>query len=179
MVGEEGPGQNKSSKKKEKSALKRIYLVSESFFLNNNKKKESWIKEMWPLIGEGNGNWLQYSCLGNPRDGGAWWAAIYGVTQSRTRLKRLSSSSSSSPWLGFCDSSVDKASTCNAGDPGSIPGLRTSAGEGIGYPLQYSWASLVAHQVKNLPARRETWVRSQNSPSLLLSHPLTSYYFLR
>ena len=47
-------------------------------------------------IGEGNGNPLQYSCLGNPRDGGAWWAAIYGVAQSRTRLKRLSSSSSSS-----------------------------------------------------------------------------------
>ena len=47
-------------------------------------------------IGEGNGNPLQYSCLENPRDGGAWWAAVYGVTQSQTRLKRLSSSSSSS-----------------------------------------------------------------------------------
>ena len=45
-------------------------------------------------IGEGNGNPLQCSCLENPRDGGAWWAAVYGVTQSRTRLKRLSSSSS-------------------------------------------------------------------------------------
>ena len=45
-------------------------------------------------IGEGNGNPLQCPCLENPRDGGAWWAAIYGVTQSRTRLKRLSSSSS-------------------------------------------------------------------------------------
>ena len=43
-------------------------------------------------IGEGNGNSLQCSCLENPRDGGAWWAAIYRVTQSRTRLKRLSSS---------------------------------------------------------------------------------------
>ena len=46
--------------------------------------------------GEGNGNPLQCSCLENPRDGGAWWVAIYGVAQSRTRLKRLSSSSSSS-----------------------------------------------------------------------------------
>ena len=46
-------------------------------------------------IGEGNGNPLQCSCLENPRDGGAWWAAILGVAQSRTRLKRLSSSSSS------------------------------------------------------------------------------------
>ena len=45
-------------------------------------------------IGEGNGNPLQYSCLENPRDGGAWWAAIYGVAQSWTRLKWLSSSSS-------------------------------------------------------------------------------------
>ena len=44
-------------------------------------------------IGQGNGNPLQYSCLENPRDRGAWWAAIYGVAQSRTRLKRLSSSS--------------------------------------------------------------------------------------
>ena len=45
--------------------------------------------------GEGNGNPLQCSCLENPRDGGAWWAAVYGVAQSRIRLKRLSSSSSS------------------------------------------------------------------------------------
>ena len=44
-------------------------------------------------IGEGNGNPLQCSCLENPRDGGAWWAAVYGVAQSLTRLKRLSSSS--------------------------------------------------------------------------------------
>ena len=48
------------------------------------------------LIGEGNGNPLQYSCLENPRDGGAWWAALYGVAQSRTWLKLLSNSSSSS-----------------------------------------------------------------------------------
>ena len=45
-------------------------------------------------IGEGNGNPLQCSCLENPKDGGAWWAAVYGVTQSQTRLKQLSSSSS-------------------------------------------------------------------------------------
>ena len=46
-------------------------------------------------IGEGNGNPLQCSCLENPREGGAWWAAVYGVAQSQTRLKQLSSSSSS------------------------------------------------------------------------------------
>ena len=50
-------------------------------------------------IGEGNGNPFQCSCLENPRDGGAWWAAVYGVAQSWTWLKRLSSSSSSSPGL--------------------------------------------------------------------------------
>ena len=49
-------------------------------------------------------------------------------------------------------------SAYNAGDPSSIPGLERSSGEGIGYPLQYSWASLVAQKLKNLPAMRETWV---------------------
>ena len=53
---------------------------------------------------------------------------------------------------------VAKESTCSAGDPGLIPGLGRFTGEGIGYPLQYSWASLVAKLVKNLPAMRETWV---------------------
>ena len=62
--------------------------------------------------------------------------------------------------VGFPDSSVGKESACNAGDPGSIPGLGRSSGEGIGYPLQYSWASLVAQLVKNLPAVWETWVQS-------------------
>ena len=62
--------------------------------------------------------------------------------------------------LGFPDSSVGKESACNARDPSLIPGLGRSAGEGIGYPLQYSWASLVAQLAKNPPALRETWVRS-------------------
>ena len=53
-------------------------------------------------IGEGNGNPLQCSCLENPRDGGAWWAAMYGVAQSRTRLKRLSSSSSKHSIEFYC-----------------------------------------------------------------------------
>ena len=62
--------------------------------------------------------------------------------------------------MGFPDSSVGKESPCNAGDPVLIPGLGRSSGEGIGYPLQYSWASLVAQLVKNLPEMQETWVRS-------------------
>ena len=55
----------------------------------------------------------------------------------------------------FPGSSSGKESACNAGDPGWIPGLGRCAGEGIGYPLQYSWASLVAQLVKNLPAMQE------------------------
>ena len=70
---------------------------------------------------EGNGNLLQYSCLGNPRDRGAWWAAVYGVAQSQTCMELLSSSSNSL-WkqLIFKD------------------GLFTFDGEGNGNPLQYS-----------------------------------------
>ena len=64
------------------------------------------------------------------------------------------------PSLGFPGGSEVKASASNVGDPGSIPGSGRSPGEGIGYTLQYSWASLVAQTVKNLPAMKETWVRS-------------------
>ena len=71
-------------------------------------------------------------------------------------------------WIwGFPGSAVSKESACNAGDPGSIPGLGRSTGEGIGYPLQYSWASRVAQLVKNTPAIRKTWIRSQGWEDLL------------
>ena len=62
--------------------------------------------------------------------------------------------------MGFPGTSASKESTCNASDPGSIPGSGSSPGEGIGYPLQYSWASLVAQTVQNPPAMWETWVCS-------------------
>ena len=111
-------------------------------------------------IGEGNGNLLQCSCLENPRDGGAWWASVYGVAQSWTRLKRLSSSSSiyharhssrnlyilifltsrTALW-DFLNGSVGKESACsagNTGDVGSIPGLGRYPGEGNYNTLQYS-----------------------------------------
>jgi len=65
-------------------------------------------------IGEGNGNPLQYSCLENPRDGGAWWAAVYGVAQSRT-LKRLSSSSSRYKLLNIKKIN-NKALLCSTGN---------------------------------------------------------------
>ena len=62
--------------------------------------------------------------------------------------------------MGFPDSLAGKESTCNAGDPISIPGLGRSPAERIGYPLKYSWAYLVAQMVKNLPAMQETRVQS-------------------
>ena len=61
---------------------------------------------------------------------------------------------------GFPSSSASTESICNAGDPSSIPGSGRSPGQGIGYPLQYSWTSLVAQMVKNPPAMKETWVQS-------------------
>ena len=61
---------------------------------------------------------------------------------------------------GFLASSAGKESACNAGGSGLIAGLGRSPGEGTGYPLQYSQASVVAQTVKNLPAMRETWVQS-------------------
>ena len=96
--------------------------------------------------GEGNGYSLQYSDLENSTDG-----RVHGVTKSRAQLSNFH-------LRGFPGSSVGKESTCNAGDPSSIPGSGRSTGKGIGYPLQYSWASLVAQLIKTLPAIQETWV---------------------
>ena len=62
------------------------------------------------------------------------------------------------PW-GFSGTSAGKESTCNAGDSGSTPELGRVPGEGISYPLQHSWASLVAQTVKNLHAMWKTWVQ--------------------
>ena len=62
--------------------------------------------------------------------------------------------------MGLPGSSAGKEYTCNTEDPGLIPGLGRSTGKGIGYPFQYSWASLVAQMVKNLPAMQETWIQS-------------------
>ena len=68
--------------------------------------------------GEGNGNQLQCSCLENPTDGGAWWAAVYGIAQSRTRLTQLSNTAM---YIGgFPDGSDGKESDFNAGDLGSV-----------------------------------------------------------
>ena len=103
-------------------------------------------------IGEGTGNPLQCSCLENPRDVGAWWAAIYGVAQSQTQLKWLSSSSSNLVYRASQMSLMVKNLPANAGDirdVGSIPGLGRSPGRGHGNPLQYSC-------LEN-PMDREAW----------------------
>ena len=84
---------------------------------------------------------LQCSCLENPRDGGAWWAAVYGVSQSWTRLKRLSISIS-------INSSTSNIAFSETNGLGSFPLLYTK-----------KWASLKAQTVKNLPAMWETWVQ--------------------
>ena len=91
--------------------------------------------------GERNSNPLQYSCLENSTDRGAWQATVHWVAKSRTRLSYFSFFFSG-PYQDFPDSSVGKESACNAGDPSSTPGLGRSSGKVIGYPLQYSWAFL-------------------------------------
>ena len=96
---------------------------------------------------------LTQKCLQNT----SWeWS---GVPGHQRRIYRTMQNS-----VGFPNSSVSKEPTWNAGDSGSIPELGRSTGEGIGYPLQYSWASLVVQLVKNhivvLPAMQETWVGS-------------------
>ena len=93
---------------------------------------------------------------------------VYFLQESRHETLVLPSDTSDPPvsdklhgsYMGLSDSSVGKGSACNAGDPSWIPGWGRSSGEGIGYPLQYSWASLVAQLVKNPPAMQETWVGS-------------------
>ena len=81
-------------------------------------------------IGEGNGNPLQCSCLENPRNSGVWWAAVYGVAQSQTRLKQRSSSSSSSCYIWaslvaqWVNQPAMQETACNAGLPGFDPWVR-------------------------------------------------------
>ena len=77
--------------------LQDILILCFSSWLNNIPSYKYTISHL-SVIGERNGNPLQCSCLENPRDGGAWWATIYGVVQSRTQLKRLRSSSNVLQW---------------------------------------------------------------------------------
>ena len=117
---------------------------------------------------------LLQSCptLCNPMDCSPQGSSVHGILQARIPewVVMPSSRGSSQPRDQPCifyvscigrwipGSSWGKESAYNAGDPGSIPGSGRSAGEGIGYPPEYSWASLVSQLVKNPPAMRETWV---------------------
>ena len=90
------------------------------------------------------------------KDREAWHAAVHKVVKSQTRLSHWTTM-----WnVSIPDSSAVKESSSNAGDPGSIHGLGRSTGEGMGYSLQYSWASLMAYLVRNPSAMWETWVWS-------------------
>ena len=88
------------------------------------------------------------------------WTAAHQAPQSLGFSRQEYWSGLPFPSLDFPGGSDGKASVYSAGDPGLIPGSGRSPGEGIGYPLQYSWASLVTQLVKNPPAMGETWVQS-------------------
>ena len=87
-----------------------------------------------------------------------WWATVHRVAKNVGHDFVA---------VGFPGCSASDESVCITGDPGSIPGSGRSAEEGIGYPLQYSWAFLVAQVVKNSPAMWETWVQSLGWEDLL------------
>ena len=102
------------------------------------------------------------SIIGNTSVSSLHFCLLFFLAFSPVLLNVLSHMLNSSISIVSCfpDGSADKESTCNAGDPSLIPGSERSTGEEIVYPLQYFWASLVSELVKNLPAVRETWVRS-------------------
>ena len=129
----------------------------------------------------------------------AWRAAVHGFTKSRTQLSNWTELTDHSTvcslipkssmnilssftkvytykW-SFPSSSASKESTCSVRDSSSISGSVSSPGEGIGYPLQYSWISLVVQMVKNPPAILETWVWSLGWEDPLEEGMATHFYF--
>ena len=89
-------------------------------------------------------------------DRGTWRATVHEICKESDTTEELTLSTLYYIYMHFPGGSAGEESACNAGDPGSIPGSGRSPGEGIGYPLQHTWASLVAQLVKNLPAMWET-----------------------
>ena len=118
---------------------------------NLEKKKKSSLVQC--SCGISTGQWDTSQDTGKSAHTDFYWLKI----QSNSNQNFFSLKTS----ISFPDSSVGKESACNAGNPSSIPGLGRFPGEGIGYPLQYPWASLVAQLVKNPPAKWETWVQSR------------------
>ena len=115
------------------------------------------------MLGIHWGEWAFTSCpqgmwdLSSPTRDETWVPCI-GRQILNHWTTRKSLFSSYIDYTGFPVSSAGKESTCNGGDSGSIPGSESSLGEGIGYQLQYSWASLVVQMVKNPPTMQEAWV---------------------
>ena len=112
--------------------------------------------------GEGNGTPLQYSCLENPRDGGAWWATVHGVAKSRTRLsnftfqglKPCASTEGGSGSIFGSGTKIPHAARC--GQKSKKKTLQTTLLEAYWIHPSFVWASLVSQMVKNLPVMRET-----------------------
>ena len=141
-------------------------------------------------IGEGNGNPLQCSCLENPRDGGAWCAAVYGVAQSRTRLKWLSSSSSSvseplNHWhLGLNNSFLWGAVLCIIGylaaSLASYPTRYLQLLKNVSRYCQMSHGSKITStenhwcRIKNLAKSGDVWVPILSSPDFVACAPISS-----
>ena len=117
--------------------------------VSDTVRPHRWQPTRLPCPRDSPGNPLQCSCLENPRDEGAWWAAVYGVAQTRTRLKRLSSSSSLQRDFPRWQWLKGKESACDIGATGSIPGSGRSPGVEHSNPLQYSC-------LEN-PTDREAW----------------------
>ena len=110
-----------------------------------------------------------------PRPTSTEFGTSADVPENRQKLLQWSLSCLPTDPKGFSGSSVSKESTCNTGDPSLIPGSEISPGEGTGYPLQYSWASLMAQLVKNPPTMWETWVQSlgwEDNPGEGKGYPL-------
>ena len=138
------------------SATRELRLVLSSFcqpdFPGGSAGKESThnagdlgsIPGLGRSLGEGKGYPLQYSGLENSMD-----CIVHGVTKSLTQLSNLHFHFPQKIKMLALSSSAGEESDCDAGNPSSIPGSGRSPEEGIGYPLQYSWASLVSQLVKN------------------------------
>ena len=144
--------------------------------------------------GEGNGNLLQYSCLEIPTDRGGWYARVYGVTESWTRLSDFTffftliqthththtHTCIYDLYMGFPCGSAGKEAACNVGDLGSIPGLGRSPGKGQGYQLQYSGLENSMDSIVHGVAKSRTWLSDFHSHTCIniISPPfLFSYFF--
>ena len=152
-----------------------MWLVSQSRSAVSSSLQLHGLYNSWNSPGqntgvEGNGNPLQCSYLENLRDGGAWWAAIYGVAQSRTRLKRLSSSSSSSSSLSLLRGIFPTQGRSNPGSNPSLPHCRQ-----ILYQLSHKGSPRILEWVAYPFSSRSSWPRNQIGVSCIAGGFFTSW----